>query len=160
MEFWISDFQANFSDWWLRYLLWNWPQMNVTGPYWWLVNIGSGNGLLPRLGVEAMILTQTCRHIASLSHNELKAYTYSFVLYFIQRSTYVNVVVATPSRRQTITHHHIDSLLPPCCMNRITQHITTIKQREIGRSVTRWFLCNCVVPFLILVQADWPYRAE
>ena len=23
------------SDWWLRYLLWNHPQKNVTRPYWW-----------------------------------------------------------------------------------------------------------------------------
>ena len=26
----VIYFQANFSDWWLRYLLWNCPQMNVT----------------------------------------------------------------------------------------------------------------------------------
>ena len=31
----ILDFQANFSEWWLRYLLWNCPQMNATRPYWW-----------------------------------------------------------------------------------------------------------------------------
>ena len=36
-----------FSDWWLRYLLWSCPNMNVTGLYWWSVNIGSGNGLVP-----------------------------------------------------------------------------------------------------------------
>ena len=27
---WISNFQASNSDWWLRYHLWNCPQMNVT----------------------------------------------------------------------------------------------------------------------------------
>ena len=35
---------------WDRYLqrfLWNYPQVNDTRPHWWLVNIGSGNGLLP-----------------------------------------------------------------------------------------------------------------
>ena len=26
---------ANFSNWYLRYLLWNCSQMNATGPYWW-----------------------------------------------------------------------------------------------------------------------------
>ena len=26
---------AHFTDWWLRYLLWNCFQVNVTGPYWW-----------------------------------------------------------------------------------------------------------------------------
>ena len=36
-----------FSDWWLKHLLWNWPIMNVTGLHWWSVNIGSGNGLVP-----------------------------------------------------------------------------------------------------------------
>ena len=41
------NFQANFSEWWLRYLLRNCPQMNATKPYWWSVNIGSGNGLVP-----------------------------------------------------------------------------------------------------------------
>ena len=35
------------SDWWLRHLLWNCPNMNVTGLHWWSVNIGSGNGLVP-----------------------------------------------------------------------------------------------------------------
>ena len=42
-----SNFQANFGDWWLKYLLWNCPHMDATGPYWWWVNIGSGNGLVP-----------------------------------------------------------------------------------------------------------------
>ena len=29
----FSNFQTNFSDFWLRYLLWNCPQMNLTGPH-------------------------------------------------------------------------------------------------------------------------------
>ena len=33
-NFW-SNFQANFNDWWLWHLLWNWPQMNASGPCWW-----------------------------------------------------------------------------------------------------------------------------
>ena len=36
-----------FSYWWLRHLLWNCPDMNVTGLHWWSVIIGSGNGLVP-----------------------------------------------------------------------------------------------------------------
>ena len=40
-EIWLSNFQANFSDRWLRYLLLNCHQVIVTGPYWWYVNIGS-----------------------------------------------------------------------------------------------------------------------
>ena len=40
-------FKWIFSDWWLRYLLWNFLNMNVTGLHWWSVKIGSGNGLTP-----------------------------------------------------------------------------------------------------------------
>ena len=28
----VSNFHANFSDWWLRHLLWNYRQTNVAGP--------------------------------------------------------------------------------------------------------------------------------
>ena len=42
MKFKIYNLQANLSDWWLRYLSWNCPQMNV--------NIGSGNDLVPSGG--------------------------------------------------------------------------------------------------------------
>ena len=31
----ISNFPANFGHWWLRYLFWNYPPMNVTVLYWW-----------------------------------------------------------------------------------------------------------------------------
>ena len=31
----LDNFQANFNDSWLSYLLWNWTQINVTEPYWW-----------------------------------------------------------------------------------------------------------------------------
>ena len=31
----IYNFRANFSEWWLRYLLRNGLQMNATRPYWW-----------------------------------------------------------------------------------------------------------------------------
>ena len=37
--------KANFSDRWLRYLIWNCSQVNVTRPYSWEFNIG--NGLMP-----------------------------------------------------------------------------------------------------------------
>ena len=67
-----SNFQTDSSDWWLRYLLWNYPNMNVTGLHWWSVNIGSGNGLVPS-GTKPLpepMLTQICRHMASLGQNE------------------------------------------------------------------------------------------
>ena len=41
------NFQANLNDWWLRYLLWNCPQMNVIGTYLWQVNISPVNALVP-----------------------------------------------------------------------------------------------------------------
>ena len=44
MIFSIRNFQANFSDWRLSYLLSNCPQTNLIAPY---INNGSGNGLVP-----------------------------------------------------------------------------------------------------------------
>ena len=35
MKFGISNFKPNFPDWWLGYLSWNCPLMNVTGSHWW-----------------------------------------------------------------------------------------------------------------------------
>ena len=34
-KFHTSSFPTNLGHWWLRYLFWNCPPMNVTGPYWW-----------------------------------------------------------------------------------------------------------------------------
>ena len=33
-----DNFQANFGGWWLRYLMWNCPPMEVRGTYLWHVN--------------------------------------------------------------------------------------------------------------------------
>ena len=41
MKLYICNFQMDFSDWWLRHLLWNYLNMNVIGLHWWSVNIGS-----------------------------------------------------------------------------------------------------------------------
>ena len=64
----LSNFRSNFSDWHLRYLLWNCPQIILTGPYWWKVNIGSGNGLvLPgNKPLHEPMLPQFC--VATWSH--------------------------------------------------------------------------------------------
>ena len=43
----LHDFETYFSDWYLNYLSVKPPLLNGTGPHWWLVNIGSGNGLVP-----------------------------------------------------------------------------------------------------------------
>ena len=34
-NFQISNFQAKFGDWWLRYLLWHFSQLTVTELHWW-----------------------------------------------------------------------------------------------------------------------------
>ena len=45
--------------------------MNVTQCYWWWVNIGSGNGLVPSGNKPLSELRVTCRHMAPLGPNEL-----------------------------------------------------------------------------------------
>ena len=73
MTFYIYNLQTDFSHWRFRHLLWNCPNMNVTGLQWWSVDIGSGDGLVPsgnKPSPEPM-LTQICCHMASLGHNEL-----------------------------------------------------------------------------------------
>ena len=66
-------FQMDFSDWRLRHLLWNCPNIHVTGLHWWSVNVGSGNGLVPsgNKPLPEPMLTQISRHMVSLGHNEL-----------------------------------------------------------------------------------------
>ena len=44
MRFWISNFQVDFSNWCLKYVMWNCS--HLIGPYWWKVNIGSGYDLM------------------------------------------------------------------------------------------------------------------
>ena len=71
----FEQIEADFRDWWLGYLLWSCPQINVTGPYMRLVNIGSGGGLVP---TDNKPLQDLWRHMASLGHNELNRwFTYS-----------------------------------------------------------------------------------
>ena len=43
----IIKFQTHFNDKYLKYFLWNCYHVNATTPHWSLVNIGSGNGLVP-----------------------------------------------------------------------------------------------------------------
>ena len=83
MKFSINNFQANFSDWWLEYLFWNCIQMN--GPYWWWVNVGSGNGLVPT-GNKPLPNPDLCHHMVSLGHNELRAFEYKTSQHLIKKS--------------------------------------------------------------------------
>ena len=43
----LSIVQANFSEWWLRYLLWNYHRMGIMRHCFSKVNTGSGSGLVP-----------------------------------------------------------------------------------------------------------------
>ena len=35
------------GGWYLEHFLWNCPGLDAKWPHWWMVNIGSGNGLVP-----------------------------------------------------------------------------------------------------------------
>ena len=41
-----SNFQSYIRDRYHEHFLWNCSQVNATRSYWWLINIGSGNGLV------------------------------------------------------------------------------------------------------------------
>ena len=41
------NFQTQFFNWYFEQFPWNCSQKTPTEPLWWLVNIGSGNGLVP-----------------------------------------------------------------------------------------------------------------
>ena len=68
----------------MRHLLWNCPDMNVTGPHWWSVNIGSGNGLVPSHNkpLPEPMLTQISvaiwRHQATMSFNTWEVLSYIY----------------------------------------------------------------------------------
>ena len=76
----------NFCHWRLRHLLWIFSNMNVSGLHLWSVNIGSGNGLVPSGNKPLLepILTQICRHMASLGYNELIHWDLNKSLSFLQ----------------------------------------------------------------------------
>ena len=89
MKFYICNFQTDFSDWRLMHLLWNCPHMNVTGLHWWSVNIGPGNGLVPpgNKPLPGPMVTQICRHMASLGHNKLKRCWYQHGIIWRKKMT-------------------------------------------------------------------------
>ena len=65
---------------------WNCPQMNVTGPYWWLFNIGSGKGLLQQPITWAIVNSYQWRYMASLGHNVLNGWPW--IIYKIMLINY------------------------------------------------------------------------
>ena len=69
----IVNFQTHIKKY-HEHFLWECPQVNVTRPHWWLVNIGSGNGLV--LSGTKPLLGPMCAHVlwwhmASLGHKDL-----------------------------------------------------------------------------------------
>ena len=68
LEMWKKFYiQANRNDWWLKYLLWNCPQMNIIAPHWWLINIAIRQQAITWANFNAIL----CHHMESLGHNEL-----------------------------------------------------------------------------------------
>ena len=63
-KFYISNFQANYLDWWLRYLLWNCPHMS----HWFGQWLGAAR---QQAITRAIIDPDLCRHLVSLGHNVL-----------------------------------------------------------------------------------------
>ena len=62
------------SDYWLRYLFWNCPQLNVTGGHWWKVNIWFrqwGNAIRQQATTWTSVDPELCCHMTSLGYNEL-----------------------------------------------------------------------------------------
>ena len=74
----ISKFQIHFNDKYLMYFWSNYYQVSATTPHWSLVNIGTGNGLVPSGNVD-LCWPRPCRHMTSLGHNELNSHNCNFV---------------------------------------------------------------------------------
>ena len=72
----ISNGQANFSNGWPRYLMWNCPQVIVTEPQSLMTSQHWFKQWLGAIRQKAITGTKVdpdlCRHMASLGHNELK----------------------------------------------------------------------------------------
>ena len=69
-----SNFQTQIKDRYLEYFVWNWHQVNATRPQRLLVNIASGNGLVPS-GIKPLsepTLTQI--YITICHHNDTMSY--------------------------------------------------------------------------------------
>ena len=68
----MKNCQANSSDICLSYLLWNFPHVNATGPYWSIVNTASGNGLVSQESGHDLeqCSPNLCCNMASPGNNE------------------------------------------------------------------------------------------
>ena len=95
-KFCTNNFRAYFSDWWQRYRFWNCPQMNITGPFWWWVNIGSGIGLVPsgNQPLPESMLTKifvTMQRQNSLTPNSLQAIMCFFYVHLLCDTLTINI---------------------------------------------------------------------
>ena len=65
------QFSILFIDWYVQISWWKYPQMTITGSYWWF----SGNGLMPsrrhQTIIWANVNSDPCRHMTTLCHSEL-----------------------------------------------------------------------------------------
>ena len=110
-ENWVSNVQANSSDWWLMYILHNCPQMYVTRPYWWSFSSVSGNSCVPsgNKPLPELLLTNHCCHMASLGHSEL----ISERLYIPQLKSMKSFLLTITCIAQWFRILHIHVKLPP-----------------------------------------------
>ena len=78
----VCDFQPCFTHWYIQIFLWKNPQENASAPYWWLVNIVSGNGLVQsgndgnKPSPEPVLTKISWCHVVSLGLNEFNMLTY------------------------------------------------------------------------------------
>ena len=72
----ISNFQTHIKDRYHEHFLLNCPQVNVTIPHCWLVNIGSSNSFVSsgNKPLPERMLTDLCCHMMSRGHNQLKSF--------------------------------------------------------------------------------------
>ena len=87
----LNQFQTGIKDRYLEHFLWNHSQLNATRSHWYLVNIGSGNGLVlsGNKPLPEPMLTDLYCHMTSLGHNELNQYTGNIKFY---SQNYINLL--------------------------------------------------------------------
>ena len=69
LKFWISNFQANFGDWWLRYCLWNCPHMMTSlmiSQHWFRLWLGATR---QHAIIWPNVDQDLCCHMASLGRS-------------------------------------------------------------------------------------------
>ena len=83
--------------------MWYWPQMHVTRPYWWQINIGSGNGLEPS-GVTRPQKIYLCTALR-VDHGA-KCLTTPHICHWLM-SSWLDEMMWSPSTQITRSRHYM-----------------------------------------------------